>query len=120
MAETNNGEKMIRECKHCTEEFDSALKIRVRGGYANVCIDCHDERPDPDANTPVIRGFVTGSGKMAAMQILSFNNREDAEQYGRAWNSNSGWNNRRSGGLNDVQFTKLGENIGNANHKGKS
>ena len=80
MAETNNGEKMIRECKHCTEEFDSALKIRVRGGYANVCIDCHDERPDPDANTPVIRGFVTGSGKMAAMQILSFNNRENARE----------------------------------------
>ena len=55
----------------------------------------------------------------AAMQILKFESKEDAEQYGRAWNNNSGWNNRRSGGLNDVHFTKVGENIGNSNHKGK-
>ena len=109
----------MKKCKHCKEEFDEKEKIRVRGGYINVCIDCHDCRPDPDENTPVIRGFVTGSGKMAAMQILSFKNRTDADLYGKAWNSNSGWNNRRSGGLNDVDFKKLGENIGNDNHKGK-
>jgi len=91
----------------------------LRGGYSNVCVDCHDERPDPDANTPVVRGFITGSGKMAAMQILSFDNKDEADMYGRAWNNNSGWNNRRSGGLNDIKFKKLGENIGNDNHKGK-
>ena len=110
---------MIRICKYCDDEFDSRQKTKLRGGYANVCIDCHDERPDPDADTPVVRGFVTGSGKMAAIQILSFDNKDDADAYNRAWNSNSGWNNRRSGGLNDVRFTKLGENIGNTNHKGK-
>ena len=110
---------MIRECRYCAEAFDSAQKIKARGGYANVCVDCHDERPDPDANTPTIRGFVTGSGKMAAIQILSFDSPEDADLYRKAWNANSGWNNRRSGGLNDVTFRKVAENIGSSNHKGK-
>lgn len=109
---------MLRECKYCEEEFDQKQKMKLRGGYSNVCIDCHDDRPDPDANTPTIRGFVTGSGKMSEMQILAFDSKEDAELYGKAWNSNSGWNNRRSGGLNDVMFSKVGENIGNSNHKG--
>lgn len=110
----------MRACRECGEEFDWRSKVRRLGGYANVCDDCHLEGPDPDANTPVIRGFVTGSGKMAAMQILSFDSKDDADTYGRAWNSNSGWNNRRSGGLNDVRFKKLGENIGSTNHKGKA
>lgn len=110
---------MLRECRQCGDEFDQKQKIRLRGGYTNVCIDCHDAGPDPDADTPTIRGFVTGSGKMAAMQILSFKSESDADLYGKAWNSNSGWNNRRSGGLNDVKFQKLGENIGSTNHKGK-
>ncbi len=112
--------KKIRPCKYCEDEFEWEQKVRRYGGYANVCADCHLDRPDPDANTPVIRGFVTGSGKMAAMQILAFGSKDDADAYGKAWNSNSGWNNRRSGGLNDVNFVKIGENIGNTNHKGKS
>ena len=110
---------MIRECRHCGESFNSKHKLRIRGGYVNVCIDCHDERPDPDENTPTVRGFVTGSGKMAEIQILAFDSKDDADAYGKAWNSNSGWNNRRSGGLNDVHFVKVGENVGNSNHKGK-
>ncbi len=109
----------MRACRECGDMFDWQAKVKRVGGYANVCTDCHLSGPDPDANTPVIRGFVTGSGKMAAMQILSFGSNADAEAYGRAWNSNSGWNNRRSGGLNDVDFVKIGENIGNNNHKGK-
>ena len=49
---------------------------------------------------------------MAAIQILSFDSPEDADLYRKAWNANSGWNNRRSGGLNDVTFRKVAENIG--------
>ncbi len=109
----------MKTCKYCKEEFDSKQKVNRCGGYVNVCEDCHWDRPDPDANTPTIRGFVTGSGKMAAIQILAFESTDDADAYGKAWNNNSGWNNRRSGGLNDVSFVKIGENIGNSNHKGK-
>ena len=78
---------MIRECKHCGEEFNQNEKIRLRGGYANVCIDCHDERPDPDANTPVLRGVVAGSGKMQAISIVRFQNEHDADDYVRSFNS---------------------------------
>ena len=57
---------------------------------------------------------------MAAMQILRFKSESDANQYGSNWNNNSGWQNRRTGSMNDVYFEKVAENLGNPNHKGKS
>ena len=110
---------MIRECKYCEDEFNSVQKIRLRGGYANVCIDCHDERPDPDANTPVYRGVVSGSGKMAAISIVRFQNNEDADDYVRSFNASSGWGSRKTNRCNSIPFEHVGANIGNENHKGK-
>ena len=109
---------MIKTCRHCEDEFDtcSAFKRKV-GGYIDECPDCVEEMGGDPA--PVIRGFVTGDGKMAAMQILKFKNRSDAEQYGKNWNNDSGWQNKRTGSMNDIYFEKVGENIGNSNHKGK-
>ena len=109
----------IRACKVCDDEFDWRKKVKRCGGYSNVCEDCHHEGPDPDANTPVLRAVTTGDGKMAAMTILSFKTQSDADAYVSAYNANTGWSNRRSGGINDVEHTLVGENFGNSNHKGK-
>ena len=110
---------MIRECKYCGEEFNQNEKIRQRGGYANVCIDCHDERPDPDANTPVYRGVVAGSGKMAAISIVRFQNENDADDYVRSFNSSSAFGHQKTNRCNSIPFEHVGANIGNSNHKGK-
>ena len=108
-----------KQCKHCGETFNWKEKIRIFGGYVNVCGDCHQELPNPDANTPVLRAVTTGAGKMAAISILSFKSETDADAYVSKFNANTGWNNRRSGGLNDIEHTLVGENFGNVNHKGK-
>ena len=110
---------MIRECKHCGEEFNQNEKIRLRGGYANVCIDCHDERPDPDATTPVLRGVVAGSGKMQAISIVRFQNEHDADDYVRSFNSSSAFGGRKTNRCNSIPFEHVGVNIGSCNHKGK-
>ena len=109
-----------RVCKYCSEEFNSAQKIRLRGGYSNVCIDCHDERPDPDANTPVLRGVVAGSGKMAAISIVKFQNEDDANDYVRSFNSSSAWGGKKTNRCNSIPFEHVGVNIGSSNHKGRS
>lgn len=109
----------IRECKECGDEFNWRQKVRRCGGYSTVCEDCHLEGPDPDANTPVLRAVTTGDGKMAAMTILSFDSQADADSYVKCYNANTGWNNRRSGGINDVKHRLVGENFGNSNHKGR-
>ena len=108
-----------RTCKHCEETFNPySQRKREVGGFINECPDCVEELETETA--PEIRGFVTGDGKMAAMQILRFKSRQDADQYGKNWNNNSGWQNKRTGSVNDIYFEKVGENIGNSNHKGKS
>tara|TARA_E500000331_G_scaffold352676_1_gene401740 strand:- start:1236 stop:1571 length:336 start_codon:yes stop_codon:yes gene_type:complete len=111
---------MVRECRYCGDEFNQSEKIRLRGGYANVCIDCHDERPDPDANTPVYRGVVAGSGKMAAISIVRFQNNEDADDYVRSFNASSAFGNRKTNRCNSIPFEHVGVNIGSSNHKGKA
>ncbi len=109
---------MIKICKHCGDDFDtnSLYKRRV-GGYINECPSCVEENGGDPA--PVIRGFVSGDGKMASIQILKFKNESDANQYGKNWQNNSGWQNRRTGSMNDIHFEKVGENIGNSNTKGR-
>ena len=61
-------------------------KRRV-GGYIDECPDCVEENGGDPA--PVIRGFVTGDGKMAAADTYP-NSESDANQYGKNWNNNSG------------------------------
>ena len=59
----------IRVCKHCGDDFNPfSQRKREVGGYVNECPDCVEELETETA--PEIRGFVTGDGKMAAMQIL--------------------------------------------------
>ena len=108
-----------RTCIHCEDIFnlDSQLKRSV-GGKINECPDCVEELGLEIKSR--VRAFTTGDGKMAAMQILRFDSEDDAETYGKTWEANRGWNNQRRGGLNNVAFSKVGENIGNSNHKGKA
>ena len=105
-------------CKHCSDTFDSHSRLKKEvGGYINECPSCVEELGTETSET--IRGVISGDGKMACIQILKFDSKSEADQYCSAWNANSGWNNRRSGGLDDVKFQKIGENAGNTNHKGK-
>lgn len=109
----------IRICKYCQDEFNSKEKIRTRGGYVNVCISCHDDRPDPDENTPVLRGVIAGSGKMAAISIVKFQNERDADDYVRSFNASSAFGGRKTNRCNSIPFEHVGANIGNGNHKGR-
>ena len=105
-------------CKHCDDTFDrNSRRKREVGGYIDECPSCVLDLQTETAET--IRGVVSGDGKMACIQILKFGSKSEADLYCKAWNANSGWNNRRSGGLDDVRFQKIGENAGNTNHKGK-
>ena len=108
-----------RTCIHCEDVFnlDSQLKRSV-GGKINECPDCVVELQTEIKET--IRAVSSGDGKMACIQILKFQNEDDAELYRKGWDQWSGWNNQRSGSVHDVAFTKVGENSGNGNHKGKS
>ena len=111
--------ELIKECKHCGIEFNAKSYAKKQaGGYINECPDCVEELGTETAVR--YRGVTTGDGKMACMQILKFDSDAEANAYVSAWNNNSGFNNRRSGGLNDIKFTKVGENSGNSNHKGKA
>ena len=95
---------MIKECKHCGIEFNAnSYAKKQSGGYINECPDCVEELGTETAVR--YRGVTTGDGKMACMQILKFDSDAEANAYVSAWNNNSGFNNRRSGGLNDIKFT---------------
>ena len=111
--------ELIKKCKHCGVEFNANSYVKKQaGGYINECADCVTEL---GTETSVrYRGVTSGDGKMACTQILKFDSEDDANAYCAAWNNNSGFNNRRSGGLNDIKFIKVGENAGNSNHKGKA
>jgi|TARA_R110000851_G_scaffold3396_9_gene13941 hypothetical protein len=109
----------IKECRLCGDDFSLRCpKKRRVGGKINECPDCVEEHGLEIKSR--VRAFTTGDGKMAAMQILRFDNEDEADAYGKTWEANRGWNNQRRGGLNNVKFSKVGENIGNSNHKGKA
>jgi len=69
----------IKSCKHCGEQFNlhSQRKQEV-GGYINECPDCVEELETETKE--VIRAFTTGDGKMASIQILKFEDKEQAER----------------------------------------
>ena len=109
----------IKTCRHCEDEFDcrSNQKARV-GGYIDECPDCVVELGTEKAVR--YRGVITGDGKQASVTLLKFDSEDDAEEYCRRYNNNSGWQNNYSFGLNDIKHKKVGENIGNNNHKGRA
>jgi len=109
----------MRECVHCECNFDPETPYKRRvGGRINECPDCVVELETEIPET--IRAVSSGDGKMACIQILKFESEEDADLYRKGWDQWSGWNNQRSGSVHDVAFTKVGENSGNGNHKGKA
>ena len=109
----------IKVCRHCEDEFNlNSQRKRSVGGLIDECPDCVEELGTETQE--VIRAFTTGDGKMASIQILKFENKEQASLYRKGWDQWSGWNTQRSGSIHDVRFTKVGENSGNSNHKGKS
>ncbi len=108
----------IKTCKHCGDEFDfdSQEKRRV-GGYVNECPYCVE---DLGTETSVrYRGVVSGDGKMAAISIVKFESKEDADDYVRSFNASSGWGARKTNRCNSIPFQHVGVNIGNGNHKGR-
>ena len=111
--------ELIKECKHCGIEFNANSRYKKKaGGYINECPDCTISLGTESSVR--YRGVTTGDGKMASIQILKFEDKEQAILYKKGWDQWSGWNNQRSGSIHDVRFTKIGENSGNSNHKGKS
>ena len=109
----------IMTCRHCEDEFDrmSSIKRRV-GGYIDECPDCVEELGTEKAVR--YRGVITGDGKQASVTLLKFDSEDDAEEYCKRYNNNSGWQNNYSFGLNDIKHKKVGENIGNNHHKGRA
>ena len=65
------------------------------------------------------RGVVSGDGKMAAISIVKFESKEDADDYVRSFNASSGWGARKTNRCNSIPFQHVGVNIGNGNHKGR-
>ena len=80
----------IMTCRHCEDEFDrmSQLKRRV-GGYIDECPDCVQELGTETAVR--YRGVITGDGKQASVTLLKFDSEDDAEEYCKRYNNNSGW-----------------------------
>jgi hypothetical protein len=114
-------------CRHCRGEFDldSPRKRRV-GGYINECPDCVEERGGDDS-PPRYLGVQAGDGKMSGLTILAFESERDRAAYSAAWRSCTGAHKGKSSHLSPtntpmtgLRFRKVGENRGNANHKGRA
>jgi len=97
---------MIKECKHCGNDFNTQSQAKKEaGGYINECPDCIEARGgDP---TPVVRGFISGAEASAPLHILKFKNENDANKYRKMWDTKAAWNN--SDQSSTVEFEKLSE-----------
>ena len=108
---------MIRECKHCGDDFDTTSQTKRRvGGYINECPDCVVELGTETAVR--YRGVIDGSGKMAALSIVAFDSQEDADAYVQTFNS-CGFGRRKRNHCNSIKHRHVAFNAGNDNHKGK-
>jgi len=116
----------VRTCRHCEDEFNEWSKHKQEvGGYIDECPWCVEERGGDDS-PPKYLGVQGGDGKMAGITILAFDDPADRERYKRAWANNTGMNKGKSCHLSGsntamrgMKFKKVGENMGNSNHKGK-
>ena len=112
-------------CIHCETEFNpKSQRKRKVGGRINECADCVE---DLGTETTVkYLGCASADGKMGGVTILAFDTDEDREKYRKAWNNNIGMNRGKVAALSGsntpmtgMKFRQIGENFGNANHKGK-
>ena len=109
---------MIKECKHCGEEFETTSWAKKRaGGYINECADCVVELGTEKAVR--YRGVISGDGKMAAISIVRFDSEDDAEAYVKSFNSSGAFGGRKTNSCNTIKHHHVGYNGGNGNHKGK-
>lgn len=109
---------MIKECKHCEEEFETTSYAKRKvGGYINECPDCVEELGTEKAVR--YRGVISGDGKMAAISIVAFDSAEDAEDYVRSFNASGAFGGRKTNRCNLIKHRHVGSNMGNSNHKGK-
>ena len=107
----------FRECKHCGAEVDTYCQTKIEvGGYINECVDCVIELGTETAVR--YRGVIDGSGKMAALSIVAFDSKEDADAYVASFNS-CGFGRRKTNNCNQIRHRHVGFNGGNENHKGK-
>lgn len=113
-------------CRHCEDEFNEFSQHKQEvGGYINECSWCVEERGG-DNSPPKYLGVQGGDGKMAGITILAFDDPAARDAYKRAWANNTGAHQGKScqlsgslTAMHGMKFKKVGENMGNANHKGK-
>lgn len=113
-------------CIHCELDFNhkSLQKTKV-GGKINECPDCVEELETE--TTVKYLGLGAGEGKQNGIDILAFKTDEDRNAYKNMWRNNSGQNKGKSCQLGKhltssggMTFTKVAENHGNKNHKGRA
>ena len=107
------------DCAVCEETFDLHSPEKKRaGGLRNHCADCAEE-------TAVPYLAVNGAdGKMAGLTILAFENKQDRDNYQRAWRGVTGHNKGKSchlsksmPAMSGMKFRKVGENFGNSGRR---
>jgi len=116
----------MRQCKYCGEDFDlNSRAKKAIGGKINECPGCLEELDYEDV--PAYLGVANGEGKQAGITILAFESNADRDSYQAAWRNNSGQNVGKKCNMGShhtpmtgMKFRKVGENRGNANHKGKA
>jgi hypothetical protein len=107
----------LKQCKHCECDFSPFSQIKQRtGGYIDECAECVIELRTE--RTVKYRGVIGGSGKMAALSIVSFNSESEADAYVSSFNS-CGFGKRKTNLCNEINHTHVAFNAGNENHKGK-
>lgn len=107
------------DCAVCEETFNLHSPEKKRaGGLRNHCPDCAEE-------TAVPYLAVNGAdGKMAGLTILAFENKQERDNYQRAWRGVTGHNKGKSchlsksmPAMSGMKFRKVGENFGNSGRR---
>lgn len=116
----------MKTCRHCKDEFNERSRHKqLVGGYIDECPWCVEEQGGDDS-PPKYLGVQSGDGKMSGITILAFDDPVARESYKRAWANNTGMHKGKSchlsgsnTAMHGMSFKKIGENRGNANHKGR-
>ena len=79
-------DKMIKECKHCSMEFNvHSRQKKLVGGYINECPDCV-ENNGGDQSEPLHFGVTGSCGTVA---VHRFDSEEDRKKFEKDYNSSS-------------------------------